>query len=130
MSTHHTNCINADASCSYDTSNLWREMDKSMPLFRNVPAWDKDFWHVAWTFFQAILCPELANPETLQVMKASKRNPPAPISFARHGDECPSLFKTEEEGKAMNNGHRQEIFREFMKAHYSMSSYSVYVIAT
>ena len=92
-----------------------------MPLFRNVPAWDQDFRRVIWTFFQAILCPELAAPETLQVLKASKRQPPAPFSFSCYDDQCPILFHSEGEGKEMINSRRQEIFREFIKAHYSMS---------
>ncbi|KAI1786440.1 hypothetical protein LXA43DRAFT_1065080 [Ganoderma leucocontextum] len=102
----------------YDTSNLWRESDKTAPLLRNIPGWDQDFRRVAWNFFQAALRPDLAAPETLQLMKASKRQPPAPVQFALNPDGCPILVN-EENGKGLTNARRQELFREYIKTHYS-----------
>ncbi|PIL25595.1 hypothetical protein GSI_11343 [Ganoderma sinense ZZ0214-1] len=89
---------------SYDTSNLWREDDKTTPLLRNVPGWDQDFRRVAWNFFQATLRPDLAAAETLQVMKA-----------------CPILVDTEN-GKPIKGRRMQEVFREYMRAHYNLAA--------
>ncbi|KAI1783691.1 hypothetical protein LXA43DRAFT_1067395 [Ganoderma leucocontextum] len=104
----------------YDTSNLWREADKSAPLLRNVPGWDQDFCRVAWNFFQATLRPDLAAPETLQLMKASKRHPPPPFEFQLYGNGSP-ILTNEENGKALTNARRQEGFRDYIKAHYSLA---------
>ncbi|PIL26692.1 hypothetical protein GSI_11219 [Ganoderma sinense ZZ0214-1] len=104
----------------YDTSNLWREDDKTVPLLRNVPGWDHDFRRVVWNFFQATLRPDLATAETLQVMKASKRVPPTRHQFDFYPDGCPILVDTEN-GKGLKGGRMQEVFRDFIKAHYSLA---------
>ncbi|PIL28432.1 hypothetical protein GSI_08466 [Ganoderma sinense ZZ0214-1] len=105
----------------YDTSKLWREDDKTTPLLRNILGWDQDFRRVAWNFFQATLRPDLAAAETLQVMKAAKRLPPATFQFNVYPDKCPILVDTEN-GKVIKGSRMQEVFREYMKAHYNLAA--------
>nr|VWP02017.1 Aspartic proteinase [Ganoderma boninense] len=104
----------------YDTSNLWKEKDKGTPLLRNVPGWDKDFRRVAWNFFQAALRPDITSPDTLEVVQASRRQPPPPFQFDVYEDCCPILVK-EEDGITLKGPRRQDALREYMKIHYSLA---------
>ena len=99
-------------------------MDKATALFRNVPAWDKDFRRVAWEFFKAALRPNLSSPDTLKVVEASRRQPPPPFQFSLYDDGCPILVNTED-GETIKNPRRRDAMREYMKLHYSRSSIHV-----
>ena len=99
-------------------------MDKATALFRNLPAWDKDFRRVAWGFFKAALRPDLSSPDTLEVVEASRRQPPPPFQFSLYDDGCPILVNTED-GETIKNPRRRDAMREYMKLHYSTSGFHI-----
>nr|VWO98097.1 Zn(2)-C6 fungal-type domain-containing protein [Ganoderma boninense] len=105
----------------YDTTQLWNESNPSTPQFRSVKGWDTDFRRTAWTFFQAILDPEQASQDTLELVHATRRQPPAPVTFEVYADGTP-IMPTDPEGgqkKGPTTARRQQILREYIRMHYS-----------
>ena len=75
---------------------------------------------MAWGFFKAALRPDLSSPDTLEVVEASRRQPPPQFQFSLYPDGCPILVNTED-GVMIKSPRRWDALREYMKLHYSTS---------
>lgn len=106
----------------YDTTELWAYAKPDTPLFRNVKGWDQDFRRKAWLFFQAILAPELATQDTLDVLQATRKHAAAPFVFDLYSDGTPILPDGKDNGKLLPTYRRQHILREYLRIHYGTSS--------
>ena len=86
-----------------------------------MKGWDTDFRRTAWAFFQAILDPEQASQDTLDLVHATRRQPPAPFAFELYADGTPVMPENPEGGqkKAPLTNRRQQILREYIRLHYS-----------
>lgn len=91
-----------------------------------MPGWDQDFRRTVWNFFQATLRPDLAQPEQLQLMQNSRRQPPPPIRFEYYSDGCPILVDESIGVEGYTNGRRQNHFREYLNTHYGTPSQHTY----
>ncbi|KAI1796327.1 hypothetical protein LXA43DRAFT_1057650 [Ganoderma leucocontextum] len=101
----------------YDTTEFWADSEPATPQFRNVKGWDQDFRRKAWSFFQAVLEPEQASQETIDLVHAARRQPAAPVVFNCYADSTP-ILTDQENGKTAPTYRRQHIVREYLRLHY------------
>ncbi|KAI1784146.1 hypothetical protein LXA43DRAFT_1067020 [Ganoderma leucocontextum] len=101
----------------YDTTEFWADTEPATPQFRNVKGWDQDFRRKAWSFFQAVLDPEQASQETIDLVHAARRQPAAPVVFNCYPDGTP-IPTDKENGKTAPTYRRQHIVREYLRLHY------------
>ena len=106
----------------YDTSQYLHESNSKVPLFRSIPNWDKDVREHAWQFFPAVLHPERATQEAVELVQGLQKDAREPTVFQTYEDGTPILFNKDPNGNALCRKDLVAMVRDFMKRHWGKSA--------